>query len=51
MSMPVPTESFSLDTANDLCIKDAQEYLKKYFIPLSTGDHAFYDNENENMNY
>ena len=39
------TENFSLDKINDLSKKDAQEYLTKYFIPLSDGNHALYSNK------
>jgi hypothetical protein len=40
--MSTPTENFSLVKVNNLCVTDAQEYLTKYFIPLSDGNHAFY---------
>jgi len=38
----MPNENFSLDRVNDLSKKEAQEYLKKYFIPLTNSNHAFY---------
>jgi hypothetical protein len=37
-------ENFSLDKIENLSQNDAKEYLTKYFIPLTDGNHAFYHN-------
>lgn len=38
------TPNFSLDHIKNLSPNDAKEYLTKYFIPLTDGNHAFYLN-------
>ena len=37
-------ENFSLDLIKNLSPNDAKEYITKYFIPLTDGNHAFYLN-------
>jgi hypothetical protein len=37
-------ENFDLNKIKDLSPKDAKSYIEKYFIPLSSGDHAFLEN-------
>jgi hypothetical protein len=37
-------ENFSLDYIKNLSQNDAKEYLTKYFVPLTDGNHAFYIN-------
>ena len=37
-------DNFSFSTLKNLSVNDAKEYIVKYFIPLSDGNHAFYNN-------
>ena len=45
-------DNFNLSICNQLSVPDAKEYIKKYFYPLSSGQHVFitYD-ENNNPSY
>ncbi len=33
-------ENFSIDTIKTLSPNDAKEYITKYFVPLTNGNHA-----------
>lgn len=39
------TTNFSFDEIDALNFTQQKEYIKKYFIPLKTGDHAIFENE------
>jgi hypothetical protein len=43
MSTTQVLENFSLAKIESLCAIDAKAYLMKYFVPLSDGNHAFYE--------
>lgn len=42
--MENPTENFDLNTIKAMCAIDAKAYLRKYFVPLNDGNHAFFEN-------
>ena len=38
-------ENFNLDTIKNLSLNEAKKYIDKYFIPLTDGNHGFYNNK------
>lgn len=38
-------ESFSFQTLNNLNLAEGKEYITKFFIPLTNGDHVYISNK------